>query len=199
MKEKVVEQPTRRPYEKQYIKVYTAPGETETCIQPAHCTRGFGRAFGDDPGCYPNQCLSTDICKRVKNQGLRWEYVFTKLNQFAKFFKEFRQRTGLTLRQFCLKYTLNPGNISRLERGLLPPPISHEKLEKYASFLQIEKGTDEWYEFLDRAATCIGRIPVDIIGDEQLVKKLPLVFRTLRGQKVPKEQLNELVDLIRKS
>lgn len=77
-----------------------------------------------------------------------------KLNQFAKFFKESRQQTGLTLRQFCLKYNLDPGSISKLERGIIPSPI---------------------------------------------VKKLPLVFRTLRGQKVPKEQLSELVDLIRRS
>jgi len=28
---------------------------------------------------------------------------------------------------------------------------------------------------------------------------LPLVFRTLRGQKVPKEQLDELAELIRRT
>lgn len=75
MEGKVVEQLTRRPYAKQYIKVYSAPGQTETCIQPAHCLRTFGRPYGDDPGCYPGKCPSVDICKRVKNQGLRWEYV----------------------------------------------------------------------------------------------------------------------------
>jgi len=38
---------------------------------------------------------------------------------------------------------------------------------------------------------------VDILTDEDLAAKLPLVFRTLRGEKVPDEQLNQLAEKIR--
>lgn len=42
-------------------------------------------------------------------------------------------------------------------------------------------------------------IPGDIIADAQLVKRLPLVFRTLRGQKVDEENVDALVDKIKKA
>lgn len=118
---------------------------------------------------------------------------------FGQFFKKMRKKTGLTLRQFCLQNGLDPGNISKLERGLMSPPGNHEILERYATFLNIEKGSDDWYQFFDLAAACTGKIPPDVMSDEQLVKKLPLVFRTLRGQKVPAEKLNDLAELIRRA
>jgi len=36
------------------------------------------------------------------------------------------------------------------------------------------------------------------LADADIVEKLPILFRTLRGQKVPDEQLDELVRTIRK-
>lgn len=118
---------------------------------------------------------------------------------FGQFFKKMREKRGLSLRQFCVKNNVDPGNISKLERGLLPPPQSREKLEQYASFLKIRKGGPEWYEFFDLAAADSGKIPADIMSDENLMKKLPLVFRTIRGQKVSKEKLEELAEVIRKA
>ena len=118
---------------------------------------------------------------------------------FGQFFKKMREKRGLTLRQFCVKNNVDPGNISKLERGLMPPPRSREKLEQYASFLRVKRGSSEWYEFFDLAAADSGKIPADIMSDENLMKKLPLVFRTIRGQKVSKEKLEELVEVIRKA
>jgi hypothetical protein len=72
-------------------------------------------------------------------------------------------------------------------------------LEKYASHLGIKKNSNEWYEFFDLAAACSGKLPPDVMSDKQLVEKLPMVFRTLRGQKLDSNKLNELAELIRKS
>ena len=121
----------------------------------------------------------------------------TKPNRFGEFFKERRIALGKTLRQFCHENGLNPGNISRLERGLLPPPQGREVLESYAKCLKLKKGSDEWYEFFDLAAAGTGRIPPELLEDKDLLDKLPILFRTLRGQKVPDEQLDELVRKIR--
>ncbi len=121
-----------------------------------------------------------------------------KSTRFGDLFKQRRVALGKTLRQFCLDNGLDPGNISRLERGLLPPPQGREVLESYARCLKLKKGSDEWYELFDRAAAETGRIPQEIIEDEELLAKLPILFRTLRGQKVPDEQLDELVRKIRK-
>jgi transcriptional regulator with XRE-family HTH domain len=118
---------------------------------------------------------------------------------FGQFFKKMREKRGLSLRQFCVKNKVDPGNISKLERSLMPPPQSREKLEQYASFLKIRRGSPEWYEFFDLAAADSGKIPADILSDENLMKKLPLVFRTIRGQKVSKEKLEELAEVIRKA
>jgi transcriptional regulator with XRE-family HTH domain len=118
---------------------------------------------------------------------------------FGEFFKAVRGRRGLTLRRFCLTHGLDPGNISRMERGLMPPPTGREKLEKLASYLELKVGSDEWYEFFDLAAASAGRVPEYVMDNAELVKRLPLVFRTLRGQKPEKEKLDSLVEAVRKA
>lgn len=118
---------------------------------------------------------------------------------FGRFFKESRQKRGLTLRQFCLDHGLDPGNISKLERGKLAPPSSRALLEKYATCLGIEEGSDDWFNFFDYAAACSGKIPQEVMDNKELVEKLPVFFRTLRGQRVAEEQLDELIELIRRS
>lgn len=120
-------------------------------------------------------------------------------SDFGSLFKSLRQKTGLTLRGFCSKYQLDPGNISRMERGLLSPPASREKLSTYASYLGLVEGSDDWHSFFDFAASSAGRIPSSIMDDKQLLSKLPVVFRTLRGQKDTPEQAAALAELIRRS
>jgi transcriptional regulator with XRE-family HTH domain len=118
---------------------------------------------------------------------------------FGDFFKKKRIEKGLTLRSFCLINGFDPGNISKLERGLLAPPNSRDKLEEYAKALNLKPGSEDWVEFFDRAAACKGEIPLEIMSDAKLVQKLPLIFRTIRGTKVTDKQLGELAELIRKS
>ncbi|MBD3374282.1 helix-turn-helix domain-containing protein [candidate division KSB1 bacterium] len=118
---------------------------------------------------------------------------------FGDYFKTLRMKTGLTLRQFALGNNFDPGNISKIERGILSPPQSREKLETYAAALNLKEGSDDWYTFFDYAAACSGKIPKDVMDDAELVKKLPLVFRTLRGEKLTDEQLNTLAKLIRRA
>ncbi len=120
-------------------------------------------------------------------------------NSFGEFFKNRRLALGLSLRQFCLEHKLDPGNISRLERGLMPPPSSREILEKYASYLNIAKSSNDWYTFFDLAAASVGRIPDDFMKDEELVKKLPIIFRTLRGKQPTAAELDELAELVRRN
>lgn len=118
---------------------------------------------------------------------------------FGSYFKAARIKRGLTLRAFCLKYGFDPGNLSRLERGLLPPPQAEQKLTEYAKALGLKPGSDEWYEFVDRAAAERGRLPKDVLSDKELVSKLPLVFRMLRGQKLTKKRLDNLAEKIRRA
>lgn len=89
--------------------------------------------------------------------------------------------------------------MSKLERGLLPPSTSREKLDQYACALGLEAGTNEWYEFFDLAAVAAGQVPADLLSDEELVAKLPLIFRTLRGDRASDEQLDDLIERVRKA
>ena len=115
---------------------------------------------------------------------------------FGEFFKAKRQALGLTLREFCLKHKLDPGNMSRLERGLLPPPQDGNRLEEYAKYLGFKPGSDGWYTFFDLAAAAKGRIPKGLLEDEDLVAKLPLIFRALRGKRFTNKRLDDLVKKI---
>ncbi len=116
---------------------------------------------------------------------------------FGEVFKMKRIQLGLTLRRFCLEHKLDPGNLSRMERGVLPPPQDRTKLEEYANHLKLRKGSSEWYEFFDLAAAEAGRIPKDIMDDKEVVEKLPILFRTLRGEKISEDKLAELVRKIK--
>jgi transcriptional regulator with XRE-family HTH domain len=118
---------------------------------------------------------------------------------FGAYFRELRARLNTPLRQFCIMNGYDPGNISKLERGLLLPPTSGEKLRDYARALKLKKGSDEWMRFFDLAAVSRREIPEDLMQDEDLVRTLPLVFRTLRGQKVDEKHLDALVNKIRKA
>ena len=115
---------------------------------------------------------------------------------FGAFFKAQRIALGKTLREHCLEHRLDPGNISKLERGLLPPPQSREKLEEYARSLKLKEGSSDWYQLFDLAAVETGRIPADL-QDEKLLRKLPAIFRTLRGQKLTEKQLSSLAERLR--
>lgn len=118
---------------------------------------------------------------------------------FGEFFKQKRVDLKKTLRQFCVDNKLDPGNMSRLERGLMPPPQGSDKLEEYAKYLHIRKGTDDWYTFFDLAAVEGGRIPEELLNDAKIAASLPILFRTLRGKKISEKKLDELVEMIRKA
>ena len=121
------------------------------------------------------------------------------MTQFGKYIKGLRTRKRQTLRDFCSKHGLDPGNYSRVERGRFPAPQKQETLEKYATAFGFSRGSEEWIEFFDMAAASRGEIPSDLLDDEQLLEKLPVLFRTLRGSPVPADRLDELIELVRKS
>lgn len=119
--------------------------------------------------------------------------------QFGDYFKELRIQKGLTLRQFCEKHEFDPGNISKLERGLFPAPHSEEKLAAYAKALGVKKGSDEWIEFFDLAAISNQDLGMMKLKNAQLIEKLPILFRTLDNKELTEEKLDKILELIRKA
>lgn len=120
--------------------------------------------------------------------------------RFGQLFGEYRRRSGQSLRAFALMHGHDPGNLSRLERGRSAPPKSQMLVAQFADQLGLVRESQEWQEFHDLAAAESGRVPEDILSDSELVEKLPLVFRTLRGARgASNEELDALAEKIRKA
>ena len=61
------------------------------------------------------------------------------IQNFGDSFRAKRIELGFSLRAFCERYGYDPGNISRLERNMLPPTLDDEKLAGYAAALKIKR------------------------------------------------------------
>ncbi|MBM3283197.1 helix-turn-helix transcriptional regulator [Candidatus Gottesmanbacteria bacterium] len=118
---------------------------------------------------------------------------------FGDYFRTKRIALGFTLRSFCGKYRFDPGNISRLERNILPPSIDERKLESYAEALNIQKGSSEWSQFFDLAHIARGTIPYDIRNNPKIMSFLPAFYRTVRGEKLDKKKVMKLINLLNKA
>ena len=117
---------------------------------------------------------------------------------FGEWVKKRRADRQITLRGFAEASGIDPGNLSRYERGVLPPPQG-EALDRISRALGLEEGSSEWQALHDLAAIAAGRIPPDLAADPVLGKRLPVLFRVARGKKLTREMLLGLADRIRRS
>jgi transcriptional regulator with XRE-family HTH domain len=116
---------------------------------------------------------------------------------FGEFIKELRARQRLGLREFCLEHGHDPSNWSKIEREVLSPPRDKDTLRTWARQLGLKQGSEDWLKFFDYAAVDAGRIPDYVMKDEELLDKLPAFFRTLSGNRPSREELENLIRLLR--
>jgi hypothetical protein len=124
------------------------------------------------------------------------EIMMNEDRTFGQYMKELRSASRQGLREFCSHNSFDPGNVSKIERGVFPPPQDDTKLAQYATALQLKRGTAEWKLFFDLAALENGRLPIDIASDKELVKKLPLLCRTIKNKALSADKLERLIELI---
>jgi transcriptional regulator with XRE-family HTH domain len=117
---------------------------------------------------------------------------------FGDFIKEIRIKKEMSLREFCKQVEIDASNWSKIERGLLAPPQDEDKLKKIARILGIRSGSETWKEMKDLANIDAGIIPEDIRSDEDVLKALPMFFRTVRSDKPTAEELDKLISMIKK-
>jgi transcriptional regulator with XRE-family HTH domain len=117
---------------------------------------------------------------------------------FGEYIKNRRLEKGLGLREFCKKIDIDASNWSKVERGVLSPPQDEEKLRNIAQALDVNFESEEWKEMKDLANIDAGIIPSDILSDKQVLDALPMFFRTMRSEKPTPEELNKLINMIRK-
>ena len=117
---------------------------------------------------------------------------------FGDFFSAKRKELGKTLREFCRENGFDAGNISKLERGIFPPPQGQEKKKQYAKALGIIEGSDDWLDFCDLATIGAGKLPDYVIADKELFKAVPVLFRSIRKEGISSKKIAELIDAIKK-
>ena len=117
---------------------------------------------------------------------------------FGNLLKSLRIKKELSLRDVCKLTEYDPSNWSKIERGKIPPPSDEKVLNKWAKALDIKTKKDIQI-FIDEATIAQGIIPQDILSHGNAAKYLPAFFRTLRNKKPTKEEINRLIDLIRKA
>lgn len=119
--------------------------------------------------------------------------------KFGSYVRDLRKNHRMGLREFCMTLGKDPSNWSKIERGILPPPTEEETLKEIASALSVPEGSDQWHKLFDYASVDRGMLPKDIMSDEKILEKLPVFFRTLRGQKPDEGELKRLIELIKKN
>ena len=72
------------------------------------------------------------------------------------------------------------------------------KLKRIASILGIHADSEKWQTLKDQASVDAGIIPKDLLSDEDVLKALPMFFRTIRSEKPTPEDLDKLIMKIRK-
>ena len=103
---------------------------------------------------------------------------------FGEYLKKLRLERRLTLRTFCTEVGVEPGNYSKMERGLLPAPKDEAKLEPYRRALCLADDSPEWRELVRLSSLSRGEIPHRVLSDKVLAGKLPALFRLMEGDAV---------------
>jgi transcriptional regulator with XRE-family HTH domain len=119
------------------------------------------------------------------------------MDRFGDMLRERRKELRLGLREFALKAELDPGNLSKIERGRLGAPQSEEVLERISRALEYESGSDEAQTLLDLATAETGRIPPEILDDQEVMVRMPLLLRTVHNKQLSPEELDRLIELIK--
>ena len=126
------------------------------------------------------------------------EHSVTNLTSFGDYIKELRLRRRIGLRTFCELIDADPGNYSKIERGRLAPPRDPAKLEHYRRALKMGSEDTEWRELVRLSAIDRGEIPPRVLDDKQLLAKLPALFRSLEGEPLNENTLEELIATLRR-
>ena len=134
-------------------------------------------------------CIFTTDLSNIKDKKMK------TYETFGNFVKGKRIDNEISLREFCKKADVDPSNWSKIERNLMPPPKSKIKLDKIANVLKIKEGNQDYLLLNDLAA--FSSIPQELIENNKMMEKLPVFFRTARGDKPTTKELEEIIQLIK--
>jgi len=115
---------------------------------------------------------------------------------FGEYVKQKRVEKRLSLREFCRQVNEDASNWSKIERGKNVPPQDQKKLEKIAEILGIDQKSQDWNTLVDAASIDAGKIPSYLLDNQDVVKSLPIFFRTIGSIKPTEEDISKLIETI---
>lgn len=118
---------------------------------------------------------------------------------FGDEIRERRQELRLGLREFAVRAHIDPGNLSKIERGRLGAPQTPEVLGRILGALELEVDSEQGRELTALAAVENGNLPPAMLADDDVREKLPLLLRTVHNKKLDGEKLDRLIELIREA
>lgn len=113
---------------------------------------------------------------------------------FGDYLKSLRKKEGLGLREFAVGVGLDPSYYSRIERGHAAP--SDDAFARIAKGFDIPPASAEWMKLEIRAELERGRVPADVLEDEDLRPLLPAFFARLRLER--QQSSDEMFELFKR-
>lgn len=108
-----------------------------------------------------------------------------------------RLALDLSLRKFALLMGMDPSHWSKIERDILPFPEEANKAELLAAKLDIRINSEEWYNLLDLISISRKIIPDHVYKDEEILRALPIFFRTANGGRPTEDELNSIINILK--
>ena len=86
---------------------------------------------------------------------------------------------------------------ARLNGVCFSPAVERDALEIRCGFGN-RRRIEDWLAFCDLAIISAGKIPEDIVTNEELMNALPVLFRTVRDKTLDEEGLEKLIKSIKR-
>lgn len=117
---------------------------------------------------------------------------------FGALLKKLRVEAGLSLRDLAVAAEYDVSNLSKIERGLLPPPAASILVRKWLKIMGINSAVPEYQLLIDLAAAGRTVVPDDL-REKDVAEYLPAFYRTIRNQRADSATFDELVKLLKRS
>jgi transcriptional regulator with XRE-family HTH domain len=117
--------------------------------------------------------------------------------RFGVLLKQRRRERNLTLREFAARAGIDPGNLSKIERGRLDPPQDRGLLDRLCRALGYDLEDAHAKELRDLAAVEAGRIPHDILSNEAAMTRMPVLMRTVHERNLTGTEIDTIIEMIR--
>ena len=115
------------------------------------------------------------------------------MTSFGEKIRTLRADSGISLREFCVKMGVDPGNWSRIERDLANPPTDQKFFNKLQKILKFSEKTK--IELVAQAKTTV--ITPKEFKESGLMEHLPVMLRKANGDELKADEIESLIKWIR--